>query len=141
MNALSPAAMLMPMVALVALTFIVWVRLYVVRIGEMRERRIDPQRLTSARAVGEILARTQASDNLRNLFEMPVLFYALCLAVVSVGVTSPFLVNGAWAYVVSRAVHSLIHCTYNRVMHRFIVYVTSCVLLAALWMGFLARVL
>lgn len=141
MNALSPVAMLMPMVALVALTFIVWVRLYVVRIGEMREQRIDAQRLTSARAVAELLTRTQASDNLRNLFEVPVLFYALCLAVVSVGVTSPFLVNGAWAYVVLRAVHSLIHCTYNRVMHRFLTYAASCVLLAVLWAAFVARVL
>lgn len=141
MNALSPAAMLMPMVALVALTFIVWLRLYVVRIGEMRERRIDAQRLTSARALGELLTRTQASDNLRNLFEMPVLFYALCLAVVSVGVTSPFLVNGAWAYVVLRGVHSLIHCTYNRVMHRFLTYAGSSVLLAVLWAAFLARVI
>jgi hypothetical protein len=141
MNALSPVAMLMPMVALVALTFIVWLRLYVVRISEMRERRIDAQRLTSARAIGELLTRTQASDNLRNLFEMPVLFYALCLAVVSVGVATPFLVNGAWAYVVLRGVHSLIHCTYNRVMHRFLTYAGSSVLLAVLWAAFLARVI
>src|SRR5690606_41356194 len=68
----SDLAMLMPMVAMVALTFIVWLRLYVVRVGELRERRIDPQRLASAKAAGELLARTQASDNLRNLFEMPV---------------------------------------------------------------------
>ena len=127
--------------ALVALTFIVWLRLYVVRISEMRERRIDAQRLTSARAIGELLTRTQASDNLRNLFEMPVLFYALCLAVVSVGVATPFLVNGAWAYVVLRGVHSLIHCTYNRVMHRFLTYAGSSVLLAVLWAAFLARVI
>lgn len=140
MSALSPAAMLMPMAAMVALTAIVWLRLYGERIGEIRERRIDPQALASARDLTATLRRTQAADNLRNLFEVPVLFYALCLAVVSVGVATPFLVNGAWAYVVLRAVHSLIHCTYNRVMHRFAIYAASTVLLFVLWAAFVARV-
>lgn len=141
MNALSPAAMLMPMVAMAGLTFIVWARMYVERIGEMRERRIHPQSIASSREIAATLTRTQAADNLRNLFEMPVLFYALCLAVVSVGVTSPFLVNGAWAFVVLRAVHSLIQCTTNRVRHRFLAYVASSLVLAVLWAAFLARVL
>ena len=97
MDALSPVAMLMPMAAMVALTAIVWVRLYFERIGEMRERRTHPQAVASSRQMAAALTRTQAADNLRNLFEIPVLFYALCLAVVSVGVATPLLVNGAWA--------------------------------------------
>ena len=127
MNALSPTAMLMPMAAMVALTAIVWVRLYFERIGEMRERRIRPQAVATA------------ADNLRHLFEIPVLFYALCLAVTSVGGATPLLVDGAWAYVVLRAVHSLIHCSYNRVMHRFATYVASTALLFVLWAAFVAR--
>ena len=106
----------------------------------MRERRIHPQAVASSRQMAAALTRTQAADNLRNLFEIPVLFYALCLAVVSVGVATPLLVNGAWAYVLLRAVHSLIHCTYNRVMHRFAIYVASSALLFVLWAAFVARV-
>jgi hypothetical protein len=30
-------------------------------------------------------------------------------------------VGGAWIYVVLRGIHSLIHATYNRVLHRFAV--------------------
>ena len=140
MNALSPTAMLMPMAAMVALTAIVWVRLYFERIGEMRERRIRPQSVATSREMAAALVRTQAADNLRTLFEIPVLFYALCLAVVSVGVATPLLVDGAWAYVLLRAVHSLIHCTYNRVMHRFATYVASSALLFVLWAAFVVRV-
>lgn len=140
MNALSPVAMLMPMAAMVGLTLIVWVRLYIERIGEMRTRRIHPQAVATGREAATVLTHTQSADNLRNLFEMPVLFYALYLAVVTVGVATPFLVNGAWAYVILRAVHSLIHCTYNRVMHRFAVYVASTLLLFTLWAAFVARV-
>lgn len=140
MNALSPDSMLMPMAAMVALTAIVWVRLYFERIGEMRERRIRPQSIATSREMAAALTRTQSADNLRNLFEIPVLFYALCLAVTSVGAATPFLVDGAWAYVVLRAAHSLIHCTYNRVMHRFATYVASSALLFILWAVFIARV-
>ena len=68
MDALSPVAMLMPMAAMVALTAIVWVRLYFERIGEMRERRIHPQAVASSRQMAAALTRTQAADNLRNLF-------------------------------------------------------------------------
>ena len=139
MNALSPTAMLMPMAAMVALTAIVWVRLYFERIGEMRERRIRPQAVATSREMAAALTRTQAADNLRNLFEIPVLFYALCLAVTSVGGATPLLVDGAWAYVVLRDVHSLIHCSYNRVMHRFATYVASTALLFVLWAAFVAR--
>jgi hypothetical protein len=139
MNALSPTAMLMPMAAMVALTAIVWVRLYFERIGEMRERRIRPQAVATSREMAAALTRTQAADNLRNLCEIPVLFYALCLAVTAVGAATPFLVDGAWAYVVLRAMHSLIHCTYNRVMHRFATYVASTALLFVLWGAFVAR--
>ena len=123
----------LPAVALVLLTAIVWVRLYVERIGEMRSRRIDPQSLaTSALATGS-LQRVQASDNFRNLFEMPVLFYALCAMLASAQYVAPFFVVGAWVYVALRCVHSFIHLTYNRVMHRFVVYVLSAAVLFVLW--------
>ncbi len=140
MNVFSPAVMLLPMAALVVVTAAVWVRLYVERIGEMREKRIRPQSLARAHDLQQILTRTQAADNLRNLFEMPVLFYALCLAATAAGISTPLLVDGAWAYALLRAVHSLIHCTYNRVEHRFAVYAASSVLLFILWAAFIARV-
>ena len=130
---------LLPMAALVAVTAIVWVRLYFERIARC-ERKIRPQALARPMTCSSSLHRTQSADNLRNLFEMPVLFYALCLAVVATGAATPFLVDGAWAYVLLRAVHSLIHCTYNRVMHRFATYVASSALLFVLWAVFVARV-
>lgn len=130
---------LYPAAALVALTAVVWVRLYIDRIGEMREKRIDAQDLATAAATAQALRRVQASDNLRNLFEVPVLFYALCALVVAKGVNAPDLVLGAWVYVGLRCIHSFIHITYNRVMHRFVVYAASTVLLFTLWGVFVVR--
>ncbi len=43
---------------------------------------------------------------------------------------------GAWAFVMLRIAHSVIHCTYNNVMHRFPVFMVGFAGLVALWLGF-----
>ena len=131
----------LPCAAMVVLTALVWLKLYADRLGEMRARRIDPQALASARAAAGELERTAAADNFRNLFEVPVLFYLLCVALALTGGSAPGYVAAAWAYVALRAVHSLIHVTYNRVVHRFLVYVASTLLLFGMWAAFIARML
>lgn len=77
--------------------------------------------------------------NFSNLFEMPVLFYAVCIAVYVTHQTSHALVVLAWCYVILRVVHSLIHVTYNYVNHRFVAYSGSCLLLLAMWIIFAAN--
>jgi hypothetical protein len=114
----------------VALTLLVWVRLYAVRIPEMKRSRIDPQRLAGS-ADKHLLKDTRASDNFINLFEVPVLFYVLVLATMQAGVSDGALLVLAWAFVGLRALHSLIQCSYNRVMHRFAVYALATVTLFA----------
>lgn len=130
---------LWPVVAMVLLTAVVWVRLYIDRVREMRAQRIHPEKLVSAGATATLLKNVQSSDNLRNLFELPVLFYVLCLALVITGQTTPSFVAGAWAYVALRVAHSAIHLSYNRVVHRFLVYASSGFVLFALWALFAWR--
>lgn len=129
-------AILQPVVALVLLTAVVWIRLYFERLGEMRERRIDPQAIATSTDRNATLRRTSGADNFKNLLEMPVLFYVLCLALFAAGEGTPAFVLAAWAYVALRTVHSLIHLTYNRVVHRFLAYAASGVLLFGMWIAF-----
>jgi hypothetical protein len=133
---MSTHAIWFPVCGLVLLTALIWIKLYVDRLGEMRARRIAPQQLASARAAAGALEKTAAADNFRNLFEVPVLFYLLCIALALTGATTPGFVTAAWAYVALRALHSLIHVTYNRVVHRFLVYVASTLLLFGMWVAF-----
>ena len=126
-------AMIFPTIALVLLTAIVWVCLYVERIRELRQRHIGPQSLATSALAAQTLQRVQASDNFRNLFEVPVLFYVLCAVLTLAQHVSPFFVVGAWLYVALRYIHSFIHLTYNRVTHRFAVYALSTVILFILW--------
>ena len=49
--------------------------------------------------------------------------------------------TASWTYVALRALHSFIHCTYNRVLQRFAVYVASSILLWGMWAAFALKVL
>lgn len=124
-------AILQPLLALMLLTMIVWVLMYVKRIGYLKAQRVPPQKLTTPDKVAAIIPESVQlpAYNLRNLLELPVLFYVLCLYLFATGsVDAAFLVM-AWLYVGLRAVHSLIHCTHNIVMQRFLAYVASSVVL------------
>ncbi len=118
---------------MIALTAAVWVRLYIERIGEMRARRIPAQEISTSRQIAERLERVNAAENFKNLFEMPVLFYAFCLTTYAAQATTPVFVACAWLYVGLRVAHSFIHCTYNNVNHRFAAYSASSLLLFIMW--------
>jgi hypothetical protein len=126
---------LIPLLVQVLLTFSVWVYLYARRIPEIRRKVIDPQKLQDRAAAHVLLPDSaNASNNLKNLFELPVLFYAAVLLSLVLMIQDPALVRLAWGFVLLRIVHSAVHCTYNNVTHRFIAYALSSVLLLLLWL-------
>lgn len=71
--------------------------------------------------------------NYMNLLEMPMLFYVVCLLIYVTGGASTAMATTAWAYVALRVLHSAIHLTYNRVVHRLGVFAVSNAVLIALW--------
>ncbi len=130
---MKPVMIFWPAIAMVVLTFLVWLRLYQIRIGEMRRRRIDPQSIANSSQKARLLEDTRGSDNFRNLFELPVLLYPALILAFLTGQVTPLTLGLAWAFVGLRFVHSAIHCSYNRVMHRFTVYLLGALVLWALW--------
>ena len=121
---------------MVVLTFFVGLRLFAVRVQEMREQRIHPQTASTSLQMASQLQNVQAADNFKNLFEVPVLFYALCAIALAVSHVPVWLAFGAWLFVALRVAHSVIHCTYNKVMHRFPVFMLGFAVLVVLWVGF-----
>jgi len=125
---------LLPLLAMVFLTFAVWVVLFVLRIPEIKRNNIDPEDLKDRAESHKLLkVSAAASNNLKNLFEMPVLFYVAALLATALLIQDTLLTSLAWGFVITRAIHSLIQCSYNRVMHRFPVYMLSCIFLLLLW--------
>jgi len=125
------AAMLYPVFALAAWTFLVLMRLAVVRYsGELR-----PRDYALGQSEREPVKARLANRNYQNLLELPVLFYVVCLLLYVGNAASGTAVWLAWAYVALRVLHSLVHLTYNNVMHRFAFFALSNVCLVGLWIA------
>jgi len=126
-------AFFLPAFALVLLTVGVMLRMLMSRIAEMKANKIHPQSIATSGTLAAKMPDTRASDNFRNLFETPVLFYAAMLFAQATPQAGQELLVLAWLYVALRVVHSLIQCSYNKVMHRFYVFLTSVAVLLAIW--------
>jgi hypothetical protein len=91
-----------------------------------RVSRIAKQGIGEIRKSGFPTHVNNASDNFKNQFEVPVLFYALCVFfVVTDGVTQTVLIS-AWVFVVARLLHALIQLTKNVIFpYRFGAFLIS----------------
>ena len=127
---------LLAAIAQVFLTFSVGIVLYIRRISELKTRRISPQKIATSSQSATIMEDTRASDNFKNLFEVPVLFYFLCSVILITKKNNEVLALASIIFVILRAVHSYIQCTSNRVMIRFYAFCFSSITLIAAWLYF-----
>jgi len=125
-------ALIYPCLFLMFITIIVWAKLLFDRITEMKARKIHPQNLGSSSQAATVLRNLRSSDNFKNLFELPVMFYALCILIILTKMNSPILEALAWIFVIGRGIHSAIHCSYNKTMHRFVAFILSSLSLFAM---------
>jgi hypothetical protein len=116
-----------PFLAMMGLTLAVWVYMYARRIHFIRSHRLSPSDLAVPGKLAELSppSVSNPSDNLKNLFEIPVLFYALALYLFATSRVDGTYVSAAWVFVAFRAAHSAVHCTFNRVMLRFNLYLVA----------------
>jgi hypothetical protein len=121
---MTPAAIFGPFFATVFLTFLVWVYLYIRRISFITSNKISSKDLKVPGALAQLSppAVSNPSDNLKNLFEIPVLFYALVLYLFATKQVDAVYLGAAWIFVAFRVLHSAVHCTFNLVMLRFYLY-------------------
>lgn len=113
-----------PVIGMFALTFAVWFYMYVRRLHFMQTKRIHPQKLTTPVQADALIPDEihYASFNLKNLFELPVLFYAACTYLFVTGQVDSVHVTAAWLFFGFRVIHSIIHCSINHVVARFTAY-------------------
>jgi hypothetical protein len=116
-----------PVFATVLLTLLVWVYMYIRRISFITRNKINPKDLAVPGALAQLSPPEVAnpSDNLKNLFEIPVIFYALALYLFVTSQVDAAYLTAAWIFVAFRTLHSVVHCTVNVVMLRFYLYLIS----------------
>lgn len=130
-------SILWPTFALAGLTFVVFLVMFVKRFGHIRA---NPPRAEDF-ATGEAALRYFApvempANNYRNLFEMPVLYFALVPLLLLTSQDSHVQVVLAWIYVALRYLHSFVHVGRGKVPVRAALFVCSAVVLSAMWIGF-----
>lgn len=128
---LSTDATLWPMIAHAALVFFLYwllsrkrylaVRAGSAEAGHFRESREEPP---------ESLA---VHNNLKNQFELPVLFYAACLVLYVKTADNGGTVALAWIFVLSRYAHSYVHLTSNRLRYRRPIFMAGFFAVMAMW--------
>ena len=128
---MDPKTIFAPFFAQMFLTLVVWIYMYARRIPFIVS--LGP-RVELAKP-GELARLSPAavsnpSDNLKNLFEVPVLFYALVLYLFVMREVDGVYVVAAWMFVAFRVAHSIVHCTFNWVRLRFFLYLIATL---ALW--------
>lgn len=134
-------ALLYPVLALVMLTFVVWALMGFYRIRFLLVQRIHPQQVATRHQAGHVFAPVaKVADHFQNLFEVPVLFYALVALLLLTDLCDTGYVTMAWAFVVGRMAHAWIHCTYNKVRHRFLAFVVSSLVLWGMWGRFAMQI-
>ena len=133
-------AILVPVLAMLALSMVVWFVMIVVRVRYFTKHPPPGGVMMNTRTPVEAALDEHSravSENFLNLCEVPVLFYALAFLLYLAEAVDSFYVILAWVFVVARCAHSWIHCTYNNGMHRFPAYGVACI---ALWLMLLRAV-
>jgi hypothetical protein len=100
-------------------------RFFAVKTGRVKTRDIAKHGWTGRLGV--------LSDSYDNQFQMPQLFYAVCIILTLLNAASPLAIKLAWSFVVLRFIHMIWHNTANVIVIRFVIFVLSGIALLSLF--------
>jgi len=126
-----------PVLVMILMTLLVYVRLIRVKVRELRAGRVNRERLALHEdAWPESVL--QVNNNIRNQFELPVLFYVVCGVLWALDAVGIVALVAAWLFVLSRIAHAWIHLGSNVVTNRRRVFtlgwwVLAFMVLLAIW--------
>lgn len=126
-----------PTIAMALLIFVVTIVLAIVRARHMKANPPKPEDFADGASALRYFAPVEmAANNHRNLFEMPVLFFALVPLLMMTGFDSVTQTVLAWVFVVLRAAHSYVHIGPKIVQRRALLFMLSSIVLMVMWVGF-----
>ncbi|MEM9304658.1 MAG: MAPEG family protein [Pseudomonadota bacterium] len=121
---MKPTLLLWPLAAQILLTLLLLIPLASRKKAAVRAGEVDLERSAiDNSAWPESVLRV--SNNFQNQFQIPVLFYAIILALVVLQQVSVAAVVLAWVFVASRIAHSLVHIRTNYVPHRMRIFIVG----------------
>lgn len=139
-NITNPISIFLPMLVIVALTFVGFFRMAVARAAAVKGGQ-DPEYYRACLGKSEPEVTVAAVRHYGNLFELPVLFYVGCLTAFVLESVSTWTLAFAWAFVVARLSQSAVHMTYNSPSHRGLCFVLGMLCMIALWVNLAMAIL
>jgi hypothetical protein len=137
---MSMQAMLTPVFALIALTFILLFWMSVLRINAIRHGQVNPQAI-SLREPNWPPRATQISNAFHNQLETPLLFYVVTLLSLITNTADSILWVLSWMFVLARIAHAYVHVTSNRIDRRGPLFLIGAVGLCLMWIIVAARII
>lgn len=128
-----------PLFTMAMLAGLVMALLFYFRLKALLEGKIEPHYLEKHGAESAPPVVVRLTHDLANLFEFPMLFMAAGLLVIVLHKVDEHYVYLAWVYVGLRYIHSVIHVTYNKVLHRASIHFISDMVLVVLWFRILLQ--
>jgi hypothetical protein len=138
---------LVPVIALVAWTLVVFIWMLVTRGAAFRRMGVTLSNMPKGARGADLDGRAEAagaqwkSHNYNHLMEQPTIFYAIAITLALMGMGGGINYWLAWGYVGFRVVHSLIQCTVNVVAYRLPVFLLASLCLIGLTVHAAARVI
>jgi hypothetical protein len=132
-----PVGILLPCMALVGWTLCVLLVMPYRRIRAALSRQVTADDFKFGESANVPPAVSIPNRNFMNLLEVPVLFYVVGVIAYVTQHVDETAVASAWLYVALRVLHSLIHLSYNHVIHRLAVFAASNLVLTVLWVRLL----
>ncbi|HFC04483.1 MAG TPA: MAPEG family protein [Rhizobiales bacterium] len=124
--------------AQVALTFGVLVKVGTSRVAALKAGEVSLGDVAlSAEAWNNNIKKV--SNNFNNQFQLPLLLYAGAAFFIMLDKVDFQAIVLAWAFVITRYIHSFIHIRSNRVGRRFKTYATGVFILMAFWLWLALR--
>jgi hypothetical protein len=129
-------SILYPVFVQVLLTFLLQMWMGRERLSAVRAKTVRRGEHEGAKPVWPERAAV-VSNAFHNQLEMPMLFYAVVAFALITGAADGILLALAWAFAISRLVHAGVYTTYNKIEHRFLVYLFGAMVVWFMW-GLLA---
>jgi hypothetical protein len=130
------AALLRPVVALVVLTAIVGLMMLVYRNVAVIRGAASPRYFRGYAEDRPAEWIERPARTYMNLLELPLLFYVVCLFMLSTGRFDSVQVSLAWLFVITRYAHAFIYIGFNHVPVRLAAFLTGVFTLAVIWTRF-----
>ena len=136
---MSQTAIFWPMLAQVLLVYIVYVVMGRRRYGAVKsgEAKVGQYKVRTTEPASSVTV----ANNLINQFELPVLFYVLCLTLHVTNGVNYLTLALVWIFVISRYAHAWIHLTSNNLRFRSRAFYVGAVVLLLAWIWFALHLL